>query len=67
MLQSIWTILEAILFKLENNWKQIDISTVIFCLRGAAEDVANVLKMKIIMFFCFYSFILVKINEGKDT
>ena len=56
MLQSIWTILEAILFKLENNWKQIDISTVIFCLRGAAEDVANVLKMKIIMFFCFYSF-----------
>ena len=52
MLQSIWTILEAILFKLENNWKQIDISTVIFCLRGEAEDGANVLKMKIIMFFC---------------
>ena len=65
MLQSIWTILEAILFKLENNWKQIDISTVIFCLRGAAEDVANVLKMKIIMFFLLI--VLVKINEGKDT
>ena len=64
MLQSIWTILEAILFKLENNWKQIDISTVIFCLRGAAEDVANVLKMKIIMFLLL---VLVKINEGKDT
>ena len=56
MLQSIWTILEAILFKLENNWKQIDISTVIFCLRGAVEDVANVLKMKIIMFFYAFSF-----------
>ena len=41
MLQSIWTILEAILFKLENNWRQIDISTVIFCLRGAAEDGEN--------------------------
>ena len=55
MLQSIWTILEAILFKLENNWKQIDISSVIFCLRGAAEDGANVLKMKIIMLSFFYS------------